>query len=44
LEFRRRVSKPAEKLYLIDMVAMDKKCHRPINPKVTDQHRNESQR
>src|SRR5438094_6718233 len=37
LKFRRRVGKPTEKSYFIDAVAMDKKCNRPINPKVTDQ-------
>src|SRR5206468_8215780 len=44
LKFRRRVGKPAEKFYFIDVVAMNKKCNRPINPKVTDQHRDESHR
>jgi hypothetical protein len=44
LKFRRRVGKPTEKSYFIDVVAMDKKCNRPINPKVTDQYRNESHR
>src|SRR5689334_1003639 len=42
LKFRRRVGKPAEKFYFIDVMAMDKKCNRPINPKVTEQHRDES--
>ena len=42
LKFRRQVSKPSEKIYFIDVMAMDKKCNRPINPKVTDQHRDES--
>src|SRR6476469_5371602 len=44
LKFRRRVGKPAEKFYFIDVVAMDKKCNRPINAKVTDRHSDESHR
>ena len=44
LKFRRRVGKPAEKFYLVDVVAMDKKCNRPVNAKVTDRHSDESHR
>src|SRR5689334_13279986 len=42
LKFRRWEGQPVEKFYFVDVVAMDKKCNRPINPKVTDQHRDES--
>src|SRR5437899_7570617 len=40
LYFRRRISEPSKDFDLVDVMAINKKRHRPINPEVTDQDGN----